>query len=144
VSKIKKLSEAGWELKDVDYVIAALEDLGGNIEKHSEEIKSAAAGVEKAMGSLSGGVGKALKKLIRKDNSEDTVKKIASIVSLSLKMLGKQQGSLIGEINLSNAELQKLVREIITAMDKPRKFRFEVSRNTTGLISEITMAEVKG
>ena len=144
MSKLEKLSEEGWELKDVDYVMAALEDLGKSIETHSGEIKSAGAGVEKAVESLTGGVGQALQKLVRKDNSEDTIKKISSIISLSLEIFEKRQRSLVGKITLSNSELNKLAKEIIEAMNRPREFKFEVSRNAVGLISEITAKEVKG
>jgi len=144
VSKIEKLSEDGWELKDVDYVINALENLGENIERHSEEITRIGSAVEKAVESLTGGVGQALQKLVRKDNSEDTIKKISSIISLSLEVFEKKQSNLVGEITLSNAELQKLAKEIIVAMNKPREFKFEVSRNAMGLISEINAIEVKG
>jgi len=94
--------------------------------------------------SLTGGVGQALQKLVRKDNSEDIIKKISSIISLSLEVFEKKQSNLVGEITLSNAELQKLAKEIIVAMNKPREFKFEVSRNAMGLISEINAIEVKG
>lgn len=143
MSDIAKVTEEGWELKDVDYVINALEDLGGSIEKHSIEVKSAAGGVEKAMSGMSEGVSKALKNLAKEDTSDATVKKITSIISLSLDAFHMKQSGLVKNITASNRDLTKTAKEIIDILGKPKKFEHEVERNKIGLISKIISTEIK-
>ena len=141
---IKKLTDEGWELKDVDYLIQSIEDLGKNIEQHSGQVKNAGESVEKAVADMSGKLVKSLQKLSNEKGGSDSAAKAAKIVGLSLDVFSKKQEGIVKQFSKTNAEIKELAKEVVKILNKPKRFKIHVKRNAaSGLISEITASEVE-
>ena len=142
IDKIIEGPEEGFDLQPEDHVIAAIETLGENVEKHSTEVKTAGKGVEKAMKSLSDGVIKALNNAAKKDNSKKTTQQISEIIKLSLEIFDKKQAGLVNKITASNFELKTQAEAIVEALNRPKHIVHKVERNSIGLIEEVVSKEV--